>query len=74
LIEQIFEHRAMQALLVLEIIEKHCFTCMRGGGDFVCARSGNTVRGKVLLRRGQNSPRRFRVLDFSSSSLHGLNL
>ena len=60
--QKIFEHRAMQPALVAEVVVEHRLVGVRRRGDLLRARAGHSLRRKMLFRRGQNSPRRCRVL------------
>ena len=68
--EKILEHGAMQAALVSEIVVQHGFIRMRSRCNFFGARAGHALRGEVLLRGGENSAGRSRVLDFFSAATH----
>ena len=60
----------MQTALVSEVVVEHRLVRVRRRGDFLRARACQSLRGELPLRRGQNSPRRRRVLYFSTSASH----
>ena len=51
LAKKIFQHGAMQAALVSEIVVKHRLVGVRRGGDFIGARAGQALRGEMLVPR-----------------------
>ena len=61
--KKIFQHRAMQAALISEIVVEHRLVRVRRRGDFLRARAGQPLCGEMLLGRRQNAPRRRRILD-----------
>src|ERR1700684_2755993 len=70
LADQILEDRAVQALLVAEVVVKHGLVGMGGYGDLIGAGAGQAVSGEMTLGSVQDSPCRVWVLGSLSSALH----
>ncbi len=70
LAEKIFEHGPMQPPLIPEVVVEHGLVRAGRRGDFVGARPGQALRGKMLLGGGQDAPRHGRILGFFASAPH----